>query len=1013
MKCHRYSVKLCCIAAMVLMFGQSVHGATVRGVQKTMESATKQQPTQVPAPQQTPGDRKVVPFSAVPGTYFQAGVGVTSVGEITVDVTIQTAPGAKSPPIALYLRNESTGQMSASSTIKTPVGRLVYQIKQTDLPAGAAVYTVLIGSSVAASGNAVITFPKNDAARLNDYLNRLPAPQKAAMTSALAAPAQPTQQPSAAVASAASRAAAVSTLAPRKFILPSLERSPLTHFIAQQPVDITPVIQKSPARQAIPFRPFTLEEVFDLRTGKPLYAMNIDETNGQLKLPHRQGAVISRARPLVTQELQQRGIVNSESKRQSTVRFGKLDNSPMTIKSRIAYPKHDGSVLESSAEEYLRELNSFEQQLNAIGQTLRDPITGKIKTTPAQTTLAGVRQNNQLFTNQLQNSDRLLKKNLNVQPWGRDYLMGLHSKASGIGVQKKGRTMSRLAPSEQILQKRVAIAAQNKQAVQPSQSPQPPASSPGALNNRFAGGAASGLGPATSGIADKYISNDKCILGSVPDGGGEGEQVVLQGERLDNTCTVAFEDAAGKKVPAQILKTTATEVTVKVPAGLSTGIGSVTLTSSSSISPINLVSTHHTRPFPIGRECTISSVYPPQGAADTKLTLSVLRFNSCKVALEDATTARNNLAVTNIDPTTVTVTTPNLTLGSAKIIAIRSADASQTRPAPVSQVPFKILRTVIDGDGNSPPPDFFAMGIKPFERKYPWEQVYGDPATFAFSASAAFSISSKGPADDNLVRFNGDAATTATLYNFPVEIIGAHATASIPSATSNDSKLKADFKVTAAGITVYKLEKKKDKEDAKEEATCDDSAKDKNGKCCENKDGNNVCIPDDSAVSINVQYKLEKEFKLLSIDKAVDTHFTLGPVPMVARIGFRGSAGANVRVALSPIQIIGTAAPYVRTSVYGECAADLVFATAGIGANMTLANLDINAGGRATLDFGQLAIQTDLYVQYKYDLLSGYLYAFVTAFGQRYEQKFYDWAGFKGDGYLLAPYTYTVPLFPG
>ena len=928
-------------------------------------------------------DGRQVPFAvSAPNRPFQSAVAVTAPGGITVEVALQAASGKPVTPVAVYLRNEATGQISASATVTQPNGRLTYNVPSADVASGAAVYSLLITASQPVAGTVKLAWPRTDPNLLAAYLNRL-APQQKANLSALlgGAPQAATPQPAAGPASAAKAiAVAPSVLPPRIRLLPHLERSPTTQLLTPQPVDISRTIDQSPQAAPIPFRPFTLDEVFDLQTGKPLFAAHIDEATGDLRVPHPPNIKITPARNMNTQEFQQRGLTDTLVKQGAPIRFGKLDRGAMTLKSRIVLPRRDGAVTETSAEHYLNELNDFERHLNALGMTLRDSRTGKIKTTPVETRLAKSRQNFTLLNRQFQESDRVLKKNLPVRPWTGADINALHTKAiSGIAIRKPGRVQTVAAPSERALGLRTSsVAAAQAQS--------------------------------KTIIGQMMARNELCILKSVQEGAQPNEELVLEVDKHDNGCFAAVQDSAGASVEVPLQLVDAGHVKLRLPPQVRPGKATLKYAARASMAASS-GGTGHELPFFVGPECSIVSVYPPQGAADVKLTLTVARFANCQAVMEEAgkpVNAKNPLTLTKVDATTVTTTVPNLGLGSAKIKVSRAASPNQVS----SQADFKILRTVIDGNGNAPPPDFFAMGLKPFAREYPWSMVYGEPETFAVGVYTMFSISSKGAEDNNKVKFKGDASTKATLYNNEVEIIGAHAEASIPSATSTDSKLRANFKVTAAGQTVYRLEKQKDKETKATEAVCDDSAKDKNGKCCEDKDQNNVCIAETDGVSVTVQYKLEKDFKLFSIDKSVETKFTLGPVPMVARIGFRGTAGSKVHVALSPIQVIATADPYVRTAVYGECGVDLAFASAGIGANLTLANIDINAGGRATLDFGQLAIQADLYLRYKYDLLSGNLYAYLNIFGQPYRQSFYDWTGFKGDGYLLPPQTLTFPLFP-
>jgi hypothetical protein len=91
---------------------------------------------------------------------------------------------------------------------------------------------------------------------------------------------------------------------------------------------------------------------------------------------------------------------------------------------------------------------------------------------------------------------------------------------------------------------------------------------------------------------------------------------------------------------------------------------------------------------------------------------------------------------------------------------------------------------------------------------------------------------------------------------------------------------------------------------------------------------------------------------------------------------------------------------------------------------MVLANAELDAAGQVYLDFGQMALVSQMYVYFDYDFLDGNVYVFVDGFGQRLQQDIFninDVASqatgvnlvFKGHSYLLAPQIAAYPLLGG
>lgn len=280
---------------------------------------------------------------------------------------------------------------------------------------------------------------------------------------------------------------------------------------------------------------------------------------------------------------------------------------------------------------------------------------------------------------------------------------------------------------------------------------------------------------------------------------------------------------------------------------------------------------------------------------------------------------------------------------------------------------------------------------------------------------------------DNQVIFFGEGKATGWLFNYSADIIDAQALVSVPTATSEDSKLRANFRITTGDpkhpVIMYQWHKNKakDKEDGAPDAQNSCPADQMvGGKCCDDIKPDGTCADDGMAVEAQIKYN-PKPYKLLNVDQSVSTEFPLGPVWMVARFGFQGTAEASVKFAVSPLQAIGQIKPHAFVKVYGECGVDLFFANAGVGVDMLLADVTIDGSGQVYLDFGQMALVATMYVDYDYDFLDGSVYVFVDGFGFRVKQTLFDInevasqvSGqnflFKGHNYLVAPITHTLPL---
>lgn len=161
-----------------------------------------------------------------------------------------------------------------------------------------------------------------------------------------------------------------------------------------------------------------------------------------------------------------------------------------------------------------------------------------------------------------------------------------------------------------------------------------------------------------------------------------------------------------------------------------------------------------------------------------------------------------------------------------------------------------------------------------------------------------------------------------------------------------------------------------------------------------------------------------------TLDKSVTYHFSLGPIPMTARMGVQGTAGISYGVAIAPTRASANLGPFVHTKVYAQIGADIVIGGAGAGANLTLLNTDGSLNGAVSIeqDAGRGAYYkwNDSYSQ-SLNMLNGnvyvYAYIYVPCWGlppwckKEWDWTIFSWGGFSASGTLFSD-TKTLALYP-
>jgi hypothetical protein len=153
------------------------------------------------------------------------------------------------------------------------------------------------------------------------------------------------------------------------------------------------------------------------------------------------------------------------------------------------------------------------------------------------------------------------------------------------------------------------------------------------------------------------------------------------------------------------------------------------------------------------------------------------------------------------------------------------------------------------------------------------------------------------------------------------------------------------------------------------------------------------------------QYAVDKEI--------VNFRFTIGPIPMSAKFGVRGSAGLRYDIFASPRYAYAKAVPFLDTRAYGQGGADIVVGGAGVGVNLVLLKDELEIAGKARLNIvnAKLVLDTQFSALNKFSALNGNVYAYAFVYVPRFgvppwKKKQWDWTivswnGFNHTGYFF------------
>jgi hypothetical protein len=149
--------------------------------------------------------------------------------------------------------------------------------------------------------------------------------------------------------------------------------------------------------------------------------------------------------------------------------------------------------------------------------------------------------------------------------------------------------------------------------------------------------------------------------------------------------------------------------------------------------------------------------------------------------------------------------------------------------------------------------------------------------------------------------------------------------------------------------------------------------------------------------------KLSKTF-----DQGVSFRFSLGPIPMSAKVGVSGSLGLSYFVGVQPLSVQAQFIPFAHVKAYAQCGVDAKVVKVGVRAKLQVIDFEMTVGGelvvQATPGSG-LSLKEHAYISNNLQMLEGELalYADIgfSFLKKRFEHTFWKYKGFKTNGYLL------------
>jgi hypothetical protein len=156
------------------------------------------------------------------------------------------------------------------------------------------------------------------------------------------------------------------------------------------------------------------------------------------------------------------------------------------------------------------------------------------------------------------------------------------------------------------------------------------------------------------------------------------------------------------------------------------------------------------------------------------------------------------------------------------------------------------------------------------------------------------------------------------------------------------------------------------------------------------------------------------------IDVHAQFHFSVGPIPMTAKLGARGQAGVRYLLTVRPAHATMQVTPFVDARVYAQVGVDLGIASGGAGGEVILLKDELTFGAELGVDFDPAkgpTLTEHVYAQNKMTMLSGKVYAWARVSyligSHEWHHDLFSWKGLQTNGYLfnVRNTNYLIPNY--
>ncbi len=163
-----------------------------------------------------------------------------------------------------------------------------------------------------------------------------------------------------------------------------------------------------------------------------------------------------------------------------------------------------------------------------------------------------------------------------------------------------------------------------------------------------------------------------------------------------------------------------------------------------------------------------------------------------------------------------------------------------------------------------------------------------------------------------------------------------------------------------------------------------------------------VYIDDDADYDGSFRTVTEDERVSVSVHKSVN--FMVGPVPIEVEVGATGTATLTLENTASAYSVDAHVIPELKVDAYATAGVDILIAEAGVGCNLTVADLELDFYGNCRIS-DQNTETAKYWSEWGGDadltLLDGYLYLYATVWNPFGRDPYYDVSILNWNGYSL------------